>query len=157
MSNRIPLPNTRLRYGCTAKGHVRTPRSDAKLPVGEQLLMVESGKRLAKEVRVACCMNGVEALRYLERVKGSPECPSLILLDVNMPLLNGKETLLEIKRRSELRHIPVMIYTTTCHPSENDFFLRNGALGCIIKPASQKEFEKMFAGLLPLPGVKQPQ
>jgi CheY-like chemotaxis protein len=64
--------------------------------------------------------NGEELLRYLRRedaredegAEAAPR-PDLILLDLNMPRVDGREALREIKSDSELRRIPVVVLTTS--------------------------------------------
>src|SRR5256886_7537047 len=59
--------------------------------------------------------DGVEALAFLRR-EGKHEAvpkPDLILLDLNLPKKDGREVLDEIKRDDRLRHIPVVILTTS--------------------------------------------
>ncbi|HEY0040276.1 MAG TPA: response regulator [Flavisolibacter sp.] len=57
--------------------------------------------------------NGKEALDFLENEKQTNNLPSLIILDMNMPVLNGKEALSAIKKDSALRDIPVVFFTTS--------------------------------------------
>jgi len=60
-------------------------------------------------------MDGVEAMEFL-RKKGSHQSaplPDLILLDLNLPLKNGREVLEEIKTDDNLKHIPVVVLTTS--------------------------------------------
>jgi two-component system, response regulator len=62
--------------------------------------------------------DGEELMQYLRhdgkfaRPEPAPE-PALILLDLNMPRKDGREALKEIKSDSELRHIPVVVLTTS--------------------------------------------
>ena len=60
-------------------------------------------------------MDGEEALLYLKKEGkyDSVPTPDLILLDLNLPKLNGKEVLKEIKEDKDLRMIPVIILTTS--------------------------------------------
>lgn len=56
--------------------------------------------------------NGEEAVQYLQNC--TPETlPNLIVLDLNMPIMSGKETLVWLKARDEFKHIPVMVFTTS--------------------------------------------
>ena len=60
-------------------------------------------------------VDGVEAMSYL-RQQGqfrNATCPDIILLDLNLPKKNGREVLAEIKQDGELKHIPVVILTTS--------------------------------------------
>ncbi|HVG17204.1 MAG TPA: response regulator [Chitinophagaceae bacterium] len=57
--------------------------------------------------------NGREALDYLEEQKQDSTLPCLIILDMNMPVLNGKETLHLIKSDEALKDIPLVFFTTS--------------------------------------------
>jgi CheY-like chemotaxis protein len=72
--------------------------------------------RICNEIRFV--EDGVELLDYLKRrgQYSDPEkspCPGLILLDLNMPRMDGREALKEIKSDPELRRIPVVVLTTS--------------------------------------------
>ena len=55
--------------------------------------------------------NGTEVLSYLE--DGTNEVPGLIVLDLNMPVMDGKQTLQWVKHHHQYKDIPVMIFTTS--------------------------------------------
>jgi two-component system, chemotaxis family, response regulator Rcp1 len=65
--------------------------------------------------RITVIEDGVEALAYLRRQGPYAAAirPDLILLDLNLPRMNGKEVLAEIKQDTELRRIPVVIMTSS--------------------------------------------
>ena len=95
--------------------------------------------RLANDLR--CVEDGEELLDYLHRrgryadPKDSPR-PGLILLDLNMPRLDGREALREIKADPKLRNIPIVVLTTS--KTEEDI-LRSYNLGAncfITKPVT---------------------
>lgn len=54
--------------------------------------------------------NGAEAVSFVEN---ATVLPSLIVLDLNMPVMDGKEVLQWLKGKEEYKHIPVMIFTTS--------------------------------------------
>jgi CheY-like chemotaxis protein len=99
------------------------PRSEA-LPI--EILLVEDNdgdvrliRELLKEVKVHNRLNrvadGIEALEFLERRgphAGSAR-PDLILLDLNLPRMNGREVLARIKADAGLRRIPVVVLTSS--------------------------------------------
>ena len=85
--------------------------------------------------------NGEQLVDYLKRrgtysdLEGEPY-PGIILLDLNMPLKDGREALEEIKNDAELRHIPIIILTTS---KDEDDILSSYGLGAssyIVKPIS---------------------
>ncbi len=107
---------------------------------------LESGK-LHNRVHVA--RNGIEALEFLRREgkhAGAPR-PHLILLDLNMPRMDGRETLAEIKKDPNLHSIPVVVLTTS--KSEEDI-ARSYELQCncyINKPVDLAQFMRVVRAI----------
>lgn len=64
--------------------------------------------------------NGKEALDYLNKTKAS-ELPCLIILDINMPVMDGKETLSILKNTTEYKDIPVVVFTTSASDLDKMF------------------------------------
>lgn len=89
--------------------------------------------------------DGQEALDYLFRrgqyadPQKSPR-PTLILLDIRLPRIDGQEVLKTIKSDPELKHIPVIVLTTTTQETEIVKSYRNGANSYITKPIDPQEF-----------------
>lgn len=90
--------------------------------------------------------DGEEALDFL-RKKGKfkdAQRPDLILLDLNLPKINGLEVLAEIKKDSHLRRIPVIVLTISDAEEDMVRAYDSGASGYITKPASTVEFMKVL-------------
>lgn len=86
--------------------------------------------------------NGVEAIKFLHKEGDYSDAPvpALILLDINMPLMNGFQVLEKIKSDEDLRKIPVIILTTSERDKDID---RAYTLGCnsyIVKPVNFQKF-----------------
>lgn len=77
--------------------------------------------------------SGEDALKELENEPAS--LPDLIFLDLNMPKLNGKQVLKEIKRSGVLRPIPVIMYSTSFAPHDIEDVTRLGAAFHLLKPS----------------------
>jgi CheY-like chemotaxis protein len=92
--------------------------------------------------------NGEEAFAYLETCSAQSNLPRLVILDLNMPRLNGSQTLRAIKKDPRFCHIPVYIYSTSLNPIEKDECLLMGAEGYIIKPVTYTECLKTAKGFL---------
>lgn len=80
--------------------------------------------------------NGEEAIRYLHQCVQPGSIPSLIILDLNMPKMNGTQTLRFLKEEIAFAGIPVIIFSTSLNPIERDECLALGAYTYIIKPVS---------------------
>ena len=86
--------------------------------------------------------NGIEALKFLNREEGYEDVPipSLIMLDINMPMMNGFEVLREIKKQEKLRRIPIIMLTTSERDKDIDMAYSLGANNYIVKPVSFQKF-----------------
>jgi CheY-like chemotaxis protein len=87
--------------------------------------------------------DGREALDYLRRVGQFAEAnrPDLILLDLNMPRMDGRETLEAIKTDDELKAIPVVILTTSGATPDIVASYQHRANAYVTKPFGLDEFE----------------
>lgn len=99
-----------------------------------------------KENKVYCnlhhVLDGVEALAFLQQrdaYAGAPR-PDLILLDLNMPRMNGREFLEVIKADQELKTIPVVVLTTSDVERDVVASYKLGAAGYITKPVDMDQF-----------------
>ncbi|HBH90899.1 response regulator [Ponticaulis sp.] len=87
-----------------------------------------------------------DGVTALEMLAGTTEPkvsdPVLILMDINMPRKNGKDVLKEIKATTQLRHIPVVMLTTSDAREDIRESYENYASGYIVKPARLGDFMK---------------
>lgn len=95
--------------------------------------------------------NGIEALSIL---RGSDDKPSLIpqerrliLLDLNMPKMNGIEFLRELRSDDSLRHIPVVMLTTSNEDRDKVEAYHLNVAGYILKPVTFASFVQVMATL----------
>ena len=117
---------------------------------GDQKLVKISLKddRIANDLHIV--NNGKEALDYLynrgDYSNGTPR-PDLILLDLNMPEMDGKEFLKQIKSDEDLKAIPVVILTTSS--SEKDILegYNLQASGYVNKPPDLMEFKQVIKNI----------
>lgn len=83
--------------------------------------------------------NGEELLDLLHTNYSASLSPFLIVLDLNMPKMNGTQTLSKLKSDDKFKHIPVIIYSTSINPVEKEKCLLLGAHSFITKPTSFQE------------------
>ena len=74
--------------------------------------------------------------------------PSLILLDLMMPMKSGYTTLLELKAEDDLKTIPVIIMSAKSQDDEIQSCLDSGAADYLVKPVGLKELHARLKGLL---------
>lgn len=91
--------------------------------------------------------NGQEALDYLEAAKKKNDLPSLIILDMNMPVLNGKETLSLIKKDEVLKNLPLVFFTTSNSELDKMYCKRFG-VEMITKPPQYSSLKESVKRLL---------
>jgi CheY-like chemotaxis protein len=85
------------------------------------------------------CVTAKDGIDALEKLRGGDLDPDCIFLDLNMPRMNGKLCLKEIKGELRLSNVPVVIYTTSSEIREKEQMLAMGASGFITKPAVIQE------------------
>jgi CheY-like chemotaxis protein len=76
-------------------------------------MMREVLSKKKRDFEIVEVHNGKEALEYLHRTQDISDLPCLIILDINMPVLDGKETLSIIKSTEKYKEIPVVVFTTS--------------------------------------------
>lgn len=88
---------------------------------GDIRLIQEAFKSTGTPCEVVVARDGVEAMRRLQNKSfGQFQQPDLILLDLNMPKKDGRELLADIKADPDLKHIPVVVLTTS--QNEEDIY-----------------------------------
>ena len=99
-------------------------------------------KRALNEIRVTNKLNivgnGVEALSFLR--KSENENPCIILLDLNMPKMNGIEFLRIVKQDKTLKRIPVVVLTTSEEEQDRINSFNLGVAGYMQKPVDYQKF-----------------
>ncbi|XWW45008.1 response regulator [Fibrella sp. USSR17] len=128
---------------------MKQPKSNLILLVDDdeddQLFFRRQLDKHAPTYQVAAWSNGVELLAALEQYEPLPE---LILLDVNMPMMDGFEALSQIRANQAYRHIYVVVMTTAGRELERHKALFLGANQFIVKPTSLAEADKVMQRLL---------
>lgn len=103
-------------------------------------LVKEAFEKYAKDVEVITAQDGEEALSILNRLTPLDPLPCLIILDVNMPRLNGKETLKMIRSKEIFKDIPIVLFTTSSLPLDSSFAQYYNA-GFITKPLTMRQMD----------------
>jgi CheY-like chemotaxis protein len=91
--------------------------------------------------------NGWDAIKYLENANDVHRLPCLIIMDMNMPRMDGKQTIGKIKDHPELSKIPIVIFTTSSNVADRTYFETRG-IHFITKPFDYKIFTTQIIELL---------
>lgn len=106
-------------------------------------------QRMAVENPIYRCTNGDEALEFLLQ-KGNfhnPEVaprPYVILLDLNLPGIDGRDVLTKVKQDINLQEIPIIVFTTSSNPKDVELCYQKGANGYLVKPIDAQELRKLL-------------
>ena len=87
--------------------------------------------------------DGAETLRI-----ATTEPVDLVLLDVQMPVMDGVQVLRHLKQRDATRDIPIVIVTTIGREEDKDLLMRGGATACLSKPINGRDLVKLVRELL---------
>lgn len=98
----------------------------------DQLFFIDAIKELEPTLECGIANNGAEALSHLKKV---PPPPSLIFLDLNMPMMNGFECLAQLKAINDYKEIPVIIFSTSNYKADMERTKSLGAEMFITKPS----------------------
>jgi two-component system, chemotaxis family, response regulator Rcp1 len=110
-------------------------------------LTMEALKDARVPNRLQVARDGVEALRMLREEPRTTPRPDLILLDLNLPRKDGREVLQEIKQDEALRHIPVVILSTSQAEQDIVQSYRLRANAFVTKPVEIDQFFEVVRSL----------
>ena len=109
---------------------------------GDIVLTMDAFEESKINTNISVVRNGQEAVDFLfKRDRFEQENrPDLILLDINIPILNGHEVLKVIKQDAELKKIPVIMLTTSSSTRDINLSYENYANSYVTKPIEMEDF-----------------
>lgn len=107
----------------------------------DQFFFKEAVKSINPTLDCETAMNGKIAL---DKFKVSTALPDLIFVDLNMPVMNGYDFLIEIKKENELKKIPVGILSTSNNIRDKELTKNLGAIFFFTKPNDLKVLQKNY-------------
>jgi CheY-like chemotaxis protein len=91
------------------------------------------------ELRVVC--NGASALELIEQIeRDEAQCPDLILLDLNLPRLDGEEVLKQLRSGGKCDSVKVLVATSSSAPGDRQRAIEMGATDYFTKPSNLDQF-----------------
>ena len=106
------------------------------------VLLLETSIELGQlPLQLRLAEDGMEALQQLEQDLTEGNLPELILLDLNMPRMNGFEVLEALKEREDYQNLRVVVLTTSAASVDRERALELGALAFVTKPF---EFDRVI-------------
>ncbi len=89
---------------------------------------------ITKMFHLAVCIEAYDGADALSLLQKAEQLPNYIFLDINMPRLNGRECLKQLKKDASLKYIPVIMFSTSFSEKSIHEFHMLGASGYLIKP-----------------------
>jgi CheY-like chemotaxis protein len=113
----------------------------------DRILLREALQEINSDIKLLTAEHGKACIDMLNELTVLPD---MILLDINMPVKNGKETLTEIKQMGSLESIPIIMYSTSANGKDIDECYKLGANLYIIKPNNYSGLTAVMNNLLVL-------
>ena len=113
----------------------------------DQEFIVLAFNKIKPNPRYHIASNGQEALQYLSKLPDN-HLPCLIVLDLNMPVLDGVQTLEALKNQKKWDHIPRVILTTSDSARDKARCFSKGATDYLVKPNNIPELIKTIESIL---------
>lgn len=113
----------------------------------DQDMIKAAFKRTNEAFEVIPVYNGLQLMDYLLRRESYKEImvtPDLIILDLNMPVMDGFEVLHEVKQHTHLSNLPIFILSTSWQDRDKQKAIMLGARGFYTKPVSMTELKRIF-------------
>lgn len=85
------------------------------------MLLKDAIRSIKTDIRIEEARDGRSAINFLKAAVHHQSLPSLVVLDINMPLLNGREVIALIKNEEQLKDIPVVAFSTSSYPADIDY------------------------------------
>ena len=114
--------------------------------VDDRKYFLEAVNEIDSDIECVTAKDGEQALECLNNADIS--LPDYIFLDLRMPKINGRQCLVQIKSDEKLKHIPVIVYTTSREVQESEELQRLGAVRFISKPTDTEEIYYVISQVL---------
>ena len=108
--------------------------------IDDLFLISEAFEKFTHDLTVVHAENGVEGLKTLEKMEENLPC--LVIIDINMPIMDGKEMLVKLRTHSQFKNLPVIMFSTSGSEKDKQFAGDNDA-EFISKPASYTELKSL--------------
>jgi len=112
----------------------------------DRLLMIRSLKKSSPEAEIITAEDGIAALKFIDN-HAATHPPSVVLLDLNMPKVDGFEVLSRIRANSATKNLPVVVLTTSNEACDVKRSYELGANSFVRKPVDSREYARTISQL----------
>jgi two-component system, chemotaxis family, response regulator Rcp1 len=112
---------------------------------GDVFLVRRALQKQGLSCQLEVAHNGEEAMQLLEAAEVGPsaDAPELILLDLNLPRIDGSEILARLRKTRTFSHTPVIVLTSSDSPKDRDLAMSLGANSYFRKPMDLRSFMQL--------------
>lgn len=123
----------------------------------DDFMMIRQSFELHEHIEFIHAVNGQEALIELNQICQENQKPSLILLDINMPVMSGKEAFEKIRRHPDYKDIPVILISQNVNPIDMVYAYQNGCeiISKPVRPGDKEQFVVKFLDRLKIKQKKK--
>lgn len=116
---------------------------------GDVFMMSELMQEMSLPIELQTVENGLQAMAYLRREAPYDQAPrpDLVLLDLNMPRMDGRQVLTEVRSDPELRGIPILVLTTSTARPDIQTCYETGCNAYLVKPFGVDGLTEMVSQL----------
>lgn len=87
----------------------------------DDLFILQQAFGKHRHIEVVHAPDGKKAIQLLEKMAASKMLPCLVILDINMPVMNGREALQSIRQTRALQNLPVVLFSTSSNGADKQF------------------------------------
>ena len=99
----------------------------------------EAVKDNCPSIELTIAEDGKKLLSVLDNIS----TPDVIVLDLNMPYVNGKECIKAIRQNNKFENVPIVVYSTSSNQYDVEYCLSNGANHYVVKPGTYSAISKL--------------
>jgi CheY-like chemotaxis protein len=105
------------------------------------LLQSDNGKN---QKEIIHCVQINDSLKAVHTILTMETVPDYIFIDINMPMVSGRECLMHLKSNARFSQVPVIMLSTTIREQDALELVNMGAVECLAKPHSYNDLKDMF-------------
>jgi CheY-like chemotaxis protein len=110
-------------------------------------LITEAFRNFSQTIDLVTFESGLELLAYIDRLDPLHLTPCLVIIDINMPRLDGKQTLKMLRQYPGYEDVPVVLFSTSTLPSEA-LFAGSFQAGFVTKPLHAQQIHLIVSQLI---------
>ena len=84
-------------------------------------LISDAFEKYTDHLTVVHAGNGLQGLQVLQKMSDKAELPCLVIADINMPVMDGKQMLKKLREHTEYKDLPVILFSTSNSPADKEF------------------------------------